>query len=194
MVRPVISHITKCIFAGIIAILPVTGTIFVLAYLEGLFNFYGIKEWGWYFPGLALLVGITTIYLLGLLTTTLIGRFVWRNIDRLIAKIPAIGNIYNVIKEVMGFDTEHNRMFIGVVKIKTMSNSGAEIGLITKEIATNGKKEFIIFVPQVPNPTKGRLIIIGEDDIERVNIPVHEAIKTLLLIGKTNFPVKSIRV
>jgi uncharacterized membrane protein len=42
----------------------------------------------------------------------------------------------------------------------------------------------VIFVPSAPTPTTGRLVIIEQESVKRLKMPVSETLKVLVAMGK----------
>ena len=85
------KHITSSLIAGIVAILPVAGLIITIGYLESTISSSGLSKMPFYFPGFGLLSAIIFIYLIGLVVTTFIGKWIWKRVDSILDKLPALG-------------------------------------------------------------------------------------------------------
>ena len=66
------THITRCLLAGIVAILPVGGTVLMVAYLEVQISDAGLTKLPFYFPGFCLLSVVLIIYFVVLGFTTFV--------------------------------------------------------------------------------------------------------------------------
>jgi uncharacterized membrane protein len=181
-----IKHISKYLVAGIVAILPIAGTILTVVYLESSISKSGIADLPFYVPGMGLILAVGVVYLVGLLTTTLIGRWAWNRIDVLLGRLPALGSIYVSLKQILGYGEGRDAVFLGVVTVKSINEKGEEIGLITNRmVGPNGGERLVVFVPGAPNPTTGRMIMIDPSDTKPSSLSVHEALKSLVTIGKS---------
>lgn len=181
------KHIYKCIIAGIISILPIAGTILTIGYLETTISGSGISKLPFYFPGLGLLLSGILIYLLGLFATTIFGRWIWNRIDILVYKLPAVGKLYGSLKQILGYGEGDEAVFQEVVMVKSSFEKGEEIGLITNRFKdTSGIDKLVVFIPATPNPTSGKMIILSPESVKPTAITVHDALKSIVTIGKTN--------
>ena len=178
------KHITRCILAGAIAILPIAGLIFAIHYLEGLFAGLGIRDWTYYFPGLGIFLALFAVYLLGLMTTTIMGRIIIKKIDILVHKMPLLGNAYKSIKQILGYTDGDEQLFQKAVLVSDTDNGIRELGLITNEGVSGNSNQIIVFIPNAPNPSSGRLVAIEKSKVEILDIHPREVFKTLLSIGK----------
>ncbi len=176
------SHVSRCVVAGIVALLPVGGALLTICWLESALASWRQEDW-FYFPGLGLIVTLLAICLVGLLVTTFLGRWLWRVFDRAIERLPLIGMLYQSLKEVLGYDTGKERFFQGVVLVAGVT--GEELGLITGQAeGLEGPPRTIVFVPGSPNPASGRLVLLEESQLRRVDVPVADVLRMLVALGK----------
>jgi uncharacterized membrane protein len=177
-------HITRCMVAGIVALLPLGGAALTIVWLEGVLSGSWLRTQAFYFPGLGLLVALLAIYLAGLLVTTFIGRFLWRRIDRLLERVPLLGTFYQSLKEVLGYDTARDRFFQGVVLVQC--EAGNELGLVTGRAGLpDGSERTLVFVPGSPNPASGRLVLVEPGKMQRLEVRASDALRALVSLGKT---------
>ncbi len=147
-------HLTRCMVAGIVALLPMGGAVLTVVWLESaIAGSWRADPDHFYFPGLGLLLALLAVYLTGLFVTTFVGRWLWRTLDRLLESLPLLGTLYQSLKEVLGYDSGKERFFRGVVAVR--SDDGFEIGLVTGEATgPDGRPHTLVFVPSSPNPTR----------------------------------------
>ncbi|MCK5941953.1 MAG: DUF502 domain-containing protein [Planctomycetes bacterium] len=177
-------HVTRCLVGGIVALLPIGGTILGVAYLEATLSEAWRDQVSWYFPGLGLLLAVLVIYVVGLFVTTFFGRWLWRAVDKLLERLPVLGSLYQSLKEVLGYDTERDRFFEAVVAVRV--DDGFEIGLVTgKADGPDGTEHTVVFVPSSPNPTNGRLLLLPADRVQKLDIRAADALRGLVSMGKT---------
>ncbi len=185
------KHITNNLIAGIVAILPVGGLIMTVGYLESKISGSGLTNMPFYFPGFGLLAAVIFIYLIGLVVTTFIGKWIWKRIDSLLDKLPALGRIYQTLKQILGYGEGEDAIFHEAVLVPGRDNEAEELGLVTNRIPDdNGNIKLVIFVPGVPNPTSGRLIIMDKESVKPLSMPVNETLKALVSMGKSDISLK----
>lgn len=178
------SHVTRCLAAGVVALLPIGGTILAIAWVERAIAASFLATQPFYFPGLGILVALLGIYCVGLFVTSLLGRWIWRRVDRALEQVPLVGSLYQSLKEVLGYDTGRERFFQGVVVVQR--EEGAELGLITGETrGPDGLPKTMVFVPGAPNPTNGRLVLADPGTLVRLDVRAADALRTLVSLGKT---------
>ncbi len=178
------QHFFRCVIAGIVALLPVGGLVLTVVYLESQIATSWLKEQGFYFFGFGLLLVAVTVYLIGLLVSTFIGRWIWKSIDRLLDQLPIIGGLHQTLKQILGYGEGPDAIFRRVVLIPSRDLDGDEIGLVTNETDQEGAgKRLTVFVPSAPTPTTGRLVLVDADKVRPIEMSVSEALKTLVSVG-----------
>lgn len=184
------QHITKCVIAGIVAILPVGGLVLTVAYLESLISSSGLSKLAFYFPGMGLLLAVLSIYLVGLTVSTFVGKWFWSTCDAMLNKLPALGKLYQSLKQILGYGEGDDAIFHETVLITSPDKVGEELGLITNSITLpDGEMRYVVFVPGSPNPTAGRLIITQPGHVRKIPATTNEALRVLVALGKGQLPL-----
>jgi uncharacterized membrane protein len=170
--------------AGIVALLPVGGAVFMVVWLEGVIAASWREQVQWYFPGLGLLLAMLAVDLVGFFVTTFLGRWLWRSVDRLLEGTPLLGTLYQSLKEVLGYDSARERFFQGVVAVR--ADEGYELGFVTGQSAgPDGKPHTLVFVPSAPNPTNGKLLLVDPARLLKLDVRTADALRALVSMGKT---------
>jgi uncharacterized membrane protein len=95
------------------------------------------------------------------------------------------------LKQILGYGAGENAMFHQTVLIPSRDGKGDELGLVTNEITmADGSKKIIVFVPGTPNPTTGRLVITTREQVKPTFMSAHDALKTLIAVGKTDMKLE----
>ncbi len=189
------AHITKNLIAGIVAILPIGGLILTISYLESTISKSGLSQMPFYFPGFGLLAAVVVLYLVGLGVTTFIGKWIWKRIDSILDKLPALGRLYQTLKQILGYGEGEDAIFHETVLIPSSDSQSEELGLVTNRITDDqGNIKLVIFVPGVPNPTSGRLIVMDEGSVKPLSMPVNTTLKALVSMGKTEIDLNSLKL
>ena len=188
-------HLSRCFIAGIVAMLPIGGLALTVWYLET--TIAGawpkqIKEY--YFPGFGLLATAAIIYLVGLTVSTFLGRWLWSLVDTVLNKLPALGSFYQTLKQILGYGEGEDAIFQQVVLISSRDSDAEEVGLVTNRLTDEkGVEKLVIFIPGAPNPTLGRLLVTEASSIRLLDVPVNEALKALVSVGKTPIAIDKVR-
>lgn len=175
-------HLALCLVAGLVAILPIGGTIILIVFAENALR--PLVPANWYFPGLGLITVFALLYVLGLTLTTVVGLWLWKWFDRLLSRLPGLGMIYRTLKQILGFQADEKGMFQSVVLIRDDGIGGVEIGLVTSVEGTDEAKQLVVFVPGSPNPSQGRLVRLPASRAIRTDWTVDQALKNLFSLGK----------
>ncbi|PLX94584.1 MAG: hypothetical protein C0621_05245 [Desulfuromonas sp.] len=184
-----LKHITTCLIAGIVVSLPVGGTILIVGALESSISTAGLDRLPFYVPGLGLLLAFVALYLLGLLTSTLIGQWIWKRIDRLFERLPALGRLYVSLKQILGYGEGEEAVFHEVVLVADPQRNAHELGLVTRRYMNEaGEEQAVVFIPGAPTPTNGRMLLLPADQFTPTTMSVHDALKALVTLGKTDIP------
>lgn len=181
------KHINQIFFKGLIVVLPITLTFYLLIWasykIESLFG--SVIEWVAgdypYIPGLGILVTLVFIFLVGLLVSNYItGRFFsW--LTRSLEKVPLIKVIYNPLKDLMalipGRSSDENKPQ-RVVLVPIDHLGGSVLGLVTREELDELPSSNLIsvYVP-LSYMLGGFTILIEKDKVKKVDIPVDQALK-----------------
>ncbi len=179
-------HVTRCLIAGFVALLPVGGLILTIVYLEYSIASGWLADQRFYVPGLGLLAATLALYVIGLVVTTVVGRWLWRRLDGLLAGLPGFGPFYSTLKQVLGYSSGEDAIFREVVLVRRDDTRGEQLGLVTQRFDVGELPRAVVFVPGAPNPTSGELLVVDPDDIRRIDLAVDEALKGLVSLGKTS--------
>ena len=177
-------HVTRCLVAGLVALLPIAGSAIGIVWLEAALSQSWREQVSWYFPGLGMLLAVAAIYVVGLFVTTFLGRWLWRVVDGMLERLPLVGTLYQSLKEVLGYDSSRHRFFEAVVAVRV--HDGFEIGLVTGRCtAADGSQQTLVFMPSSPSPTNGRLMMVPPDRLHTLDLTPAAALRGLLSMGKT---------
>ncbi|MGH7797886.1 MAG: DUF502 domain-containing protein [Candidatus Binatia bacterium] len=163
-------------------VLPIGGTILLIIIAER--SLSPLVPDRFYFPGEGLLLVIALLYLLGLMLTSVVGRWIWDSLDCALSRLPGLGMLYRTLKQILGFDAGEGALFQQVVLVPDQSSSSMEIGLVTATEGDGGSKQLIVFVPCSPNPSQGRLLRIPASRVTPTDWTVDKALKALFSLGK----------
>lgn len=194
-IRGLKNSIINRIFTGLIVVIPLGVTFYVVQFLYLLlYNklgpltkkmFYDVPDY--FVPGISLLLIILGIFLLGLLTNMYIGRKLFYFFESILERIPFIKTVYNAMKQIV-------TVFAKVKEEKEKSGPAVfvdfpfqgikSIALVTNEVNIEGLGLFkTVFVPTTPNPTSGYFEIIPHDCVSsEAEIPMEEIV-TMVLSG-----------
>ena len=140
-------------------------------------------------PGLGLLFVFIMLTFIGFLTAGLIGRYIIKLGERIIARLPIIRSVYGALKQIFESVLKtSSKSFREVVLIEYPRKGIWAIGFITGdtkgEVQHNLKEEIVnVFLPTTPNPTSGFLLFVPRKDLKVLNMNVEEGIKMVISGG-----------
>ena len=140
-------------------------------------------------PGLGLLFVFIMLTFIGFLTAGLIGRYIIKLGERIIARLPIIRSVYGALKQIFESVLKtSSKSFREVVLIEYPRKGIWAIGFITGdtkgEVQYNLKEEIVnVFLPTTPNPTSGFLLFVPRKDLKVLNMNVEEGIKMVISGG-----------
>lgn len=184
------QHLKKYIFAGVLAGVPLFLVYLVMRFMyvfidknvmDFLDDFIGFR-----LPGLGLFITIFLLYLVGLLSRNLFGKWLFNFFEGVTKKIPLIGTTYQVGKQISStLSLPEKKVFKKVVLVNFLKDNIYTIGFITGSLIDHktGTKLFKVFVPTPPNPTTGTMIIIPESEIIDPGWSIDQGIRTVISAG-----------
>jgi uncharacterized membrane protein len=174
------THLQNKFLAGALAAAPIA----VVAYIVYLLEVYTqpLADWlGLPFPGLGLLLTLAGVYLLGVVVTSVFGRFALRLGDRALRHIPGLRLVYQAWKEILVTPIDRPNTFHEVVLVPIPEGGGAQLGF-TSGVPVPGDPASVC-LPNVPNPITGRLIVVRRDRCLSLKMSAEDAFKFLLSTG-----------
>ena len=182
------QRIKRRILAGLLAMLPLVATYWVVSIL---FKFLGdlaspfLEQLGIKIPGLGIILTLLVIFLIGLFVTNVLGRTIltWR--EKILSRLPIINTIYGTVKQITNaFSGPNVKSFKKVILIEYPRRDLWTMCFVTNESKNNkGTLFYHVFVPTTPNPTSGYFIIIPKKDTIESEISVEDGFKTIISGG-----------
>jgi len=94
---------------------------------------------------------------------------------------------YTMVKEtLLQFLGTKRRPFSRVAIVRPFNNETRQIGFITDEFSDGF---YTVFVPTGPNPTSGNIFYLREAQVEIVDVPYEQAMKTIIACGIDSSPI-----
>lgn len=199
----------KYFLTGLLVVVPVSVSFFVLKFvtdkLDDLIahlpaNLHPQTYIPFPVPGLGLIITVLVVLIVGIITTNFIGKYFVGLGERIVDKIPLIGSIYVLAKQVLQTVFSQDKdSFKKVVMVEYPRKGLYSIGFVTGvargEIQENTDDKVLnIFIPTSPNPTSGYLIMVPEKDIISLEMDVEVAFKLILSGGMVTSEGEEIKV
>ena len=188
------GKISNNILAGILSIIPVYLTFWILKNLFILFSKPGFKLiiglFGDYkIPYLPELIGfmltVTFLFAIGLFVKNLLGKKIMLYFENVLSKIPIVSMVYKTLKQITSsIGDPKKQSFKKVVIIEYPRKLLWTLAMVTGESKDkNGKAYYHLFVPTTPNPTSGFMLFSLKEDVIDCDIPVEEGLKIIISGG-----------
>jgi len=137
---------------------------------------------------LAVVLIVAAIVLLGFLTQQSVGRHLFGNIGRLVNVVPLVSTIYGSVRQVADSLVERKTGYESVVLVEYPREGVYMIGLVTGESPRTvedvaGQDAYNVFLPNSPNPTAGRLVLLPEDQVHEIDMSVRRGMRLIVTTG-----------
>jgi uncharacterized membrane protein len=149
---------------------------------------FWVDGWGSIAGFLIALIGVCVV---GVVLTSVVGRTLWRMVEKFIMNTPFLKQVYPCVKQITDFlltQEEQKKLFSRVVAVEYPRQGIWSMGFVTgsgfKKVSEKVKKEFLtIFIPTSPTPFTGFVITVPKEQIVELNITIEEAIKFSVSAG-----------
>ena len=191
----------RYIVAGLLVWVPILVTVLVLKFLWELIdksvaliphNFQPEVLFGFNIPGFGVIISLLVLLLTGVFAANFLGKKVVDFSEKVLGQIPLVRSIYKAVKQSMQvIFSPSGRSFRQVVMIEYPRKGIWSLGFVTNEADAYFHKKnapeiediLTIFVPTTPNPTSGFLLFLPRESVRFLDIPVDEALKTIISLG-----------
>ena len=194
------SIVRKSFISGLLVILPVWLTIFIILILFRWISnlsmpilspflniFTSDSQWVEVLAKIAsFFLTLIIIFFVGFFTNIWFGKKLYNFFENLFIKLPLIGSIYSALKKLFSFfasNDDKTKNFQKVVFIPFPTKGTYCVAFSTGEKIIDGQKYISTFMPTTPNPTTGFLMLVKEEDIIESEYTVEEAIQYIISAG-----------
>ncbi|MFU8837772.1 MAG: DUF502 domain-containing protein [Thiohalomonadaceae bacterium] len=138
---------------------------------------------------LAVLLTLIVLYLLGWITTRVIGKRLLALFESIVDRIPLVQTVYGASKKLVAALQQKPDSTQRVVLIEFPTPEMRAVGFVTKVFtdADTGKKLAAVYVPTTPNPTSGYLEIVPLERVIPTDWSADQAM-TFIISGGTVSP------
>ena len=198
------NNIRKYIITGIISIIPLALTYWLIKYLFMFFSEPGkyivdiifkytfisnipfINSFYIYFSYLiGFLLTIIFLFILGAVISNVFGKRLYLFFESILSKIPIVNKVYETTKQITNtFTKDNTKAFQKVVLIEYPKDNLWTLAMVSGEtLNEKNEKCYKLFIPTTPNPTSGYLILVKAKDTIETNISVEEAMEIIISAG-----------
>jgi uncharacterized membrane protein len=137
------------------------------------------------------LIALVIVCIVGLALASVVGRTLWRTIEKFIMNTPFLKQVYPYVKQVTDFllaQEEQKKLFLRVVAVEYPRQGVWSMGFVTgtglKRVADNVKKEFLtVLIPTSPTPFTGWVVMVPREQTIELDITIEEAIRFVVSAG-----------
>ncbi|MDS0477837.1 DUF502 domain-containing protein [Natrinema sp. 1APR25-10V2] len=194
------SRIRSSFVAGLILIAPLAVTLYILRFLVNwslqfvtpVVRAAGLAQYTRNVEIVAQLLAVVLIVaavvVLGFLAQQSVGRHLFGNIGRLVNVVPLVSTIYGSVRQVADSLVERKTGYESVVLVEYPREGVYMIGLVTGESPrpvekVAGQDVYNVFLPNSPNPTAGRLVLLPEEQVHEIDMSVRRGMRLVVTTG-----------
>ncbi len=188
--RRILVHVETRLAAGLLVILPLFITIWILKFIFDLVdpviqNILLVYLPIPHPPGTGVALMLVMLYIAGWFAAHGLGQKMIDGVHWLVERIPGVGSIYSPLRSAMQtLSRGDDRPYRGVVLVEFPRKGSKSIGLITSYLGeTDGEDMLAIYVPTTPVPSSGFLIVVPYADVTFTDISVDDAMKIIISGG-----------
>lgn len=207
MTGRILAHVRRNLLRGLVLILPLVVTVWLVGLLFVAINDLvtppvrwllarsGMATPVWFYrfgvPLISVLLTGASVYALGWVSSNLIGRRLVGWGEALILRVPVVRRIYGSARQLLdAFRVTSQRTFSQVVMMEYPRRGMWTLGFVTNDTPheiPQGEGESVsalsVFLPTTPNPTSGWMILVPTRDLLVLDLGVEEAIKLIVSGG-----------
>ena len=187
------ERLRRYLVLGLIVIAPLGVTFFVLRWLferiDVIIGAYLPPIAGTRWPGLGIVALVALLLLVGWVSDRAFGRRLLEQWDNLLSRVPLVRRLYGasskVVKSVL--DRREN-LFRYCALIEYPEEGSWALAFATARAPAEveeeiGSRAVSLFLPTVPNPTSGYLLILPEERVRRLEMSVEDGFRMILSVG-----------
>jgi uncharacterized membrane protein len=213
MVKKILRFLSDNFIAGIIVVLPLTITAFIIRFFVVSLNTVmlnpltkGLKPYPLYedqrmflAKAVVFIAVLLFIVFVGLMTRVIVVRKFFAFFEGILLRLPMVSKIYSALKEISNsLFGKRKSNFKKVVLIEYPRKGVYIIGFVTSE-STESFQQVIkepdliaVYCPTTPNPTSGYFVLISRKEAIPLDISVEEALRVVISAGVVS-PVSKIK-
>lgn len=136
---------------------------------------------------IAVFVALFVLYVIGAITSRVLGKRLMALFERIIARIPLVESIYSATKKLVGALQRQPEGASRVVLVAFPHPGLRAVGLVMRTFrdSVTGEELAAVFVPTAPNPTSGYLQIVKTKDLTATDMSIDQAMTMIISGGAT---------
>lgn len=184
--------IKRWFISGLIVIIPVVITVSVIVwffnFVDGLLSPVLDSILHRHISGLGFITAIIVVFVVGIISSNVIGKKIIAAFERLFLKLPVFKGIYTALKQLVdAFSPESKGAFKRFVVVEYPRKGTYCFGFLTKECSMksdNGSESRLraVYIP-TNNLYLGEIVLFREEEVLYTEIPIEDGIKIILSGG-----------
>jgi len=131
------------------------------------------------------LIALVVVFIVGALLASVVGKTLWRIVEKFIMNTPFLRQVYPYIKQVTDFlltQEKQKKLFSRVVAVEYPRKGIWSMGMVTgsglKKIVDSVEKEFLtVLIPTSPTPFTGFVIMVPKEQTIDLDMTIEEALR-----------------
>jgi uncharacterized membrane protein len=137
---------------------------------------------------LALVLVVFMVTILGYIAQRELGQRLFGIFGRGVGLVPLVRVIYSSVRQVSNALLERSNRYESVVLVEYPRDGVYSVGFVTGDspdevLSVAGPEVYNVFLPNSPNPTAGRMVMVPDDQVHEVDISVRRGIRLLVTTG-----------
>jgi len=194
MQRTFLGRLRTVFLRGVGIIIPLALTFWIfnalLNWVDNIFSPVLEKIIGQHVPGLGFLTMLVIVFLVGLLTRNLVGKFLFTWLEDILTSIPFVRSVYSAVRDLVSAFVlgGKGKTFRKVLMVEFPRKGLYTIGFVTNEMSVTGPDGVVteylnVYVPNPPNPTSGFLVLVPKGEAIQLSLTIEEGLKMSLSGG-----------
>jgi uncharacterized membrane protein len=196
-----IACLRRYFISGLLVWMPIWVTLLVIKFLVDILSnsllllpprYQPDVLLGFHVPGIGVIITLLVIFLTGLFTANVIGRYLLALGDGVMGRIPLVRSVYTGVKQVtQTLFTPGGQSFRKVLLVEYPCPGIWSVAFQTGEVAKDmeglmsERREPMVsyFIPTTPNPTSGFLMMAPRSKVIELDMSVDQALKFVISLG-----------
>ena len=201
--KPVLAHalrdLQRNVLAGLIIIGPLFVTWLVFSFVLGSLAKAGLPlihlmeaifplDWlaqSWLQPVLAITLTLCVLYVLGRLTSQVLGRQVFNLFEAALERLPIIAKVYTSVRQLLDSMLSKKESSQRVVLVDFPIPGQKSIGFLTRVLidSSTGQELAAVLLPNAINPTSAFLQVMPLDRVTETDLTMEQAMSMIMTGG-----------
>ncbi|MBN2455191.1 MAG: DUF502 domain-containing protein [Sedimentisphaerales bacterium] len=148
------------------------------------------------------IIAVIAVCLVGAFIASVMGKTIWRLIEKFIMNTPVLRRIYPYVKQVTDFlltREQQERLFSKVVAVEYPRKGIWSMGFVTgsglRKVVENVEKEFLtVLIPTSPTPLTGFVIMVPKEQTIDLDMTIEEAVRFTVSAGVITPQIRDSRI